>query len=136
MPFSYTNEIFALLQAFKNLTKLSLIEIDCSPDKNRSLGNLRGTLNNLEVHKCGLACPRDFLMCDSKHCDEGELDVALSQISIDERTNQPLPAKEVSSKVWKVEMPLAVCTNCHSVSWLIKFFQIATKVTSPMVGQY
>ena len=79
------------------MTKLSLLEIDCSPDKIRSLGSLRGTLKYLEVHKCGLASTRDFLMCDSKDCNEDELDVALSQILIDERSNNSLPAKEVRS---------------------------------------
>ena len=87
-----------LQQAFKNLTKLTLLEIDCSPDKISSLGSLRGTLKYLEAHKCGLTAPRNFLMCDSKDCDVDDPlgVVALSQVSVDERpTSQHPAAKEV-----------------------------------------
>jgi len=79
------------------LTKLTLIEIDCSPDKISSLGNLRGTLKYLEAHKCGLTCLRDFLKCDSKDCDdEGDhLDAALARVSVDDRNNSGSAAKEV-----------------------------------------
>ena len=93
--------MFSVCQAFKNLTKLTLLEIDCSPEKISSLGNLRGTLKYLEAHKCGLTAPRDFLMCDSKDCDgDDPLDVALARVSVDERppSSQHLAAKEVSDR--------------------------------------
>ena len=61
--------------AFKNLTKLVLIEIDCSPEKVTSLGTIRGTIRHLEVHKCGLASPRDILLCDTKNLSDEDLDV-------------------------------------------------------------
>ena len=61
--------------AFKNLTKLVLTEIDCSPEKITSLGPIRGTVRHLEVYKCGLATPRDILFCDTKNSSDDDLNV-------------------------------------------------------------
>jgi hypothetical protein len=82
-------------QAFKNLTKLVLVEVDCSPEKITSFGSLRGTLKHLEVHKCGIVFPSDILMTDGKSLADVEIDVGLSQISVDDTNNSP-QVKEVS----------------------------------------
>jgi hypothetical protein len=84
-------------QAFKNLSKLVLVEVDCSPEKITSFGSLRGTLKHLEVHKCGIVYLSDILMTDGKSLADAdvEIDVGLSQISVDDTNNSP-QVKEVS----------------------------------------
>ncbi len=70
--------------AFKNLTKLVLVEIDCSPEKITSLGPIRGTLRHLEVHKCGLVSPRDILLCDSKNSAD-DIDEEVAKLLLTEK---------------------------------------------------
>ena len=84
---------FFNFQAFKNLSKLILVEVDCGPDKITSLGCLRGTVKHLEVHKCGgVVSPSDILMSDGKNGDEDQLDDVLSQPT----NNSTNSVKEVS----------------------------------------
>ena len=88
--------------AFKNLTKLVLVEIDCSPEKVTSLGPIRGTLRHLEVHKCGLVSPRDILLCDSKNSAD-DIDEEVAKLTL---SDKPVGnSKEV--RIWS----LVLCSD-------------------------
>ncbi|TRY75649.1 hypothetical protein TCAL_04582 [Tigriopus californicus] len=62
--------------AFKNLTKLILSEVVCSPDQISAFGNVRHTLTHFSVNKCHVESIAHLLLCDTPFYnlqDDGEL---------------------------------------------------------------
>ena len=61
------NDLSFDLIAFKSLTKLVLVDINCCPERIESLGLTRTTLKHLEASNCGLKTIADMLLCDTHH---------------------------------------------------------------------
>ena len=72
------NDLNFDLVAFKSLTKLVLVDINCCPERIESLGLTRKTLKHLEASKCGLKSIADMLLCDTHHMDKGRLKIVLT----------------------------------------------------------
>ena len=65
--FCLLNDLSFDLIAFKSLTKLVLVDINCCPERIESLGLTRTTLKHLEASNCGLKTIADMLLCDTHH---------------------------------------------------------------------